>query len=86
MTNLEERVSAIETRNKRVEADKAWETSFARRLTIAILTYVVMVLVMSSIGVEDIFVSAIIPTLGFVLSTFSLPYIKNIWLEKMHKK
>ncbi len=35
---LEQRVQELEARNKRVEADKAWETSWARRVAIAVLT------------------------------------------------
>ena len=79
--SLEERISQIEARNQRVEQDKAWETSPIRRLFIALFTYAVMVLVMNSIGVSDPFVSAVIPTLGFILSTLSLSFIKNYWIK-----
>ena len=37
--SLEERVAKIEARNAKVEADKAWETSWVRRFSIALLTY-----------------------------------------------
>ena len=39
MNSLERRIQAIEERNKRVEADKAWETSLTRRVSIAVITY-----------------------------------------------
>ena len=84
-TNLEKRVSAIEKRNKKVELDKAWEGSFTRRGLIILLTYLVMSLVMNSIGVKDPMINAIIPTLGFTLSTLSLPYFKTIWMKYIHK-
>lgn len=38
MNDLEKRVEAIEERNKRVETDKAWETSWTRRICIMVLT------------------------------------------------
>ena len=41
---LEKRVSNIEERNKRVEGDKAWETSTLRKILIIILTYIFAVL------------------------------------------
>lgn len=41
--HLEKRITAIEVRNKRVELDKAWEISIVRRLSITMLTYVVVV-------------------------------------------
>lgn len=44
MATIEERLSAIEERNRRVEADKAWETSWLRILSISVITYVVAVL------------------------------------------
>ena len=41
--DLEKRVSAIESRNQRVERDKQWETSLFRKITIAILTYLTII-------------------------------------------
>jgi len=35
--NLEKEVTDIKARNKRVEADKAWETSWSRKIVIAVL-------------------------------------------------
>lgn len=36
--NIEERIKKIEDRNKRVELDKKWETSWTRRICIMIIT------------------------------------------------
>ena len=44
MDSIQKRLSAIEQRNERVELDKSWETSFARKVLIAVLTYLVIVL------------------------------------------
>ena len=74
--NFEREIKKIQERNKRVELDKAWETSKTRKISIAILTYFVMVLVMYSLNMDNPFIGAIIPTLGFTLSTFSLDFIK----------
>ena len=38
---LEKRISNIEKRNKRVEGDKAWETSTLRKLLIIVLAFVI---------------------------------------------
>lgn len=77
--DFEKEIKKIQERNKRVEQDKAWETSKTRKVSIAVLTYFVMVLVMYSLDMERPFISAIIPTLGFTLSTFSLDFIKAFW-------
>lgn len=42
--NLEEEIKHIKERNQRVEKDKAWETSWTRRICICILTYIVVVI------------------------------------------
>ncbi|MCL4384085.1 hypothetical protein M1116_01390 [Patescibacteria group bacterium] len=85
LTALSKEIAAIKLRNARVEADKKWETSWARRCLIALLTYAVMVLFMISIGVFQPFLNAIIPTLGFVLSTLTLDKVKRLWLKHVSK-
>ena len=84
MTNQEiiTKINQIEARNKKVELDKAWETSWTRKICIIIFTYLCVSIFMIFIKAEQPFVNAIVPALGFTLSTLSLPYIKNIWLKK----
>ncbi len=82
---LEKEIEKIKARNARVEADKAWETSIARKIIIAILTYFVIVVFFFFAGLPNPLVNAIVPTIAFVLSTLSLPVFKEYWLEK-HKK
>lgn len=78
-------VEEILVRNARVEMDKAWETSKTRRAIIASVTYLVAVAFMKKIGVDDYFLSALIPTGGYILSTLSLPIIKTWWIKKYGK-
>ncbi len=84
--NTKKEVEEIKKRNARVEADKAWETSWVRKGIIAVLTYLVIVLFFFSAGLPNPFVNAVVPTVGFILSTASLPYFKKIWLKKVYKK
>jgi len=79
--DFEKEIRKIQERNKKVELDKAWETSKTRKISIAVLTYLVMVLVMYSLDMDSPFVGAVIPTLGFTLSTFSLDFIKEFWKD-----
>lgn len=82
LDQLELEINEIKSRNKRVEADKAWETSVARKLTIAILTYFVIVIFFYSAKLPRPWLNAIVPTIGFLLSTLTLPIIKNWWIKK----
>ena len=75
------KIKSIEERNKRVEADKAWETSFTRRFIITVITYFVVVLFLHLINVNKPWLNALVPTGGYVLSTLSLPFIKKWWLK-----
>lgn len=79
---LAKEIEAIKARNKRVEAEKAWETSWFRVFTISVLTYVVSAAVLCLLGNTDFLFNALIPTIGFFLSNQSLPFIKKWWLER----
>lgn len=81
LSSLEKRVKAIEERNNRVEKDKAWETSLTRKIIILLLTYTVVVLFFFTAKLPQPFVNAIVPALGFALSTLALPYVKNLWVK-----
>lgn len=82
MNKLEERVAAIEARNKRVELDKAWETSAFRRILIVTLTYAVMVAFMWAAKIDRPLVNAMIPAAGFGLSTLTISYLKDRWIRQ----
>jgi len=79
MKDLEKRIAAIENRNAKVELDKAWETSWTRRLSIGVLTYLVIVAYLFAISNSSPFINAAVPVVGFLLSTLALSWVKAIW-------
>ena len=81
MQEIEKRLTAIEKRNQRVEMDKAWEISYFRRLLLVVFTYLSISLYMWAIGVNNPWLNAVIPSLGFLLSTLTLPFFKEWWLR-----
>ena len=71
-------------RNKRVELDKKWETSWTRKICICILTYIVVIIYSYIIRYSDnILFSSLVPVIGFALSTLSLKYIRKIWEKRV---
>ena len=80
--SIEERLEVIEARNKKVENDKAWETSWVRRLSIMVLTYFVVVAYLYFVVGIDPWINAIVPVIGFLLSTLTIQVIKNAWLKR----
>ena len=79
--NIEKEIlKKIKNRNKKVELDKRWETSTTRRICISILTYMVVIIYTYVISkVSNIFLSSLVPVIGFTLSTLSLKWLRKIW-------
>ncbi|MFZ2199815.1 MAG: hypothetical protein WAV40_03430 [Microgenomates group bacterium] len=86
LQKLELEIKKIHTRNAKVEADKAWETSNFRKLLIAVLTYFIVVLFFVGAGLPKPFINALVPTLGFLLSTLTVPIFKQYWIEHFYQK
>jgi len=83
--DFEKEINLIKERNRKVELDKAWETSWTRKILVAVLTYIVIVIFFCFAKLQNPFVNAIVPTLGFVISTFSIPLFKNWWIKSQNK-
>jgi hypothetical protein len=82
MKDLEARVKAIEARNTKVEQDKAWEVSWTRRISIAILTYAVIVTYLFVINNSNPWINGAVPAVGFMLSTMAMSWVKALWQRK----
>ena len=78
-------IEYIQSRNSRVEADKAWETSWVRKLSIAAITYIFLLFYLPVLGLQKSYLHATVPVCGYLLSTLTLPLIKRMWLRKIYK-
>ncbi len=85
-SDLEKEINKIKERNVRVEADKDWETSWTRKFIIALVTYITIALFLYITNFGKPLVGAIIPTIGFLLSTFSVSILKSFWIKYFYKK
>ena len=82
--NIEEEIENIKNRNKRVELDKKWETSATRKICIAILTYIIVVIYSFVITkYSNIWLSSLVPVIGFTLSTLSLKFVRKVWEKSL---
>ncbi len=80
LKEIEEEILKIKERNKKVELDKAWETSWTRKICIMILTYIVVIIYSYVIKeFDNIFLSSLVPVIGFTLSTLSLGLVRKVW-------
>lgn len=80
MSDLKKRIEAIETRNKKVELDKAWETSRVRCISIGVLTYIIIALFLIAIDKPQPFINAFVPPpIGFLLSTLVMSRVRDLW-------
>lgn len=85
LKELKRQVDLIKQRNKRVEGDKAWEISWFRKILIAILTYIIIVVFFYFAGLPKPYVNSIVPALAFLLSTLTFDILKKMWLKYFYK-
>ena len=83
--DLEKRIKVIEERNSSVEIDKDWETSKTRRVIIAIFTYAAISIYMYAVNIPNPWINSVVPTVGFMLSTLTLPFFKKVWARNREK-
>lgn len=86
LESIEKRLQKIESRNENVEMNKAWETSYSRRILIIFFTYLSIALYLKYIVGIDPWINAIVPAIGFLLSTLTLPFFKEVWQKYIYKK
>jgi hypothetical protein len=82
---LEERVEKLEARNQRVEGDKAWETSWLRRLSIMALIYFTVVFYLRFVIHIAPWINGLVPVIGYFLSTFTVGFLKKHWLSRTNR-
>lgn len=78
---LKTEIEKIRERNKKVESDKAWETSYTRRFLLMLFTYLAIGIYLSYINIPNAWLNAIVPAVGFMLSTLTMPFFKKVWLK-----
>ena len=84
VAELESEIKQIKSRNRKVEGDKAWETSWLRRILIIAFTYLFAVLWLSLADTTNPFLGAIVPCAGFLLSTLTIYSVKSLFIK--HRK
>lgn len=78
---LEKEIELIKERNLRVEADKAWETSYSRIFLISLIIYIVVAKVLYFIGSNNYLLGALVPAVGYFISMQSLSFCKKLWVK-----
>jgi hypothetical protein len=86
INELKQEIQKLKERNKKVETNKAWETSFTRKILLITTTYLIAAFTLIVIHNENPWLNALIPTLGFYLSTLTLPFIKTLWEKYLYKR
>jgi hypothetical protein len=84
--NLVRRIEKLEARNKRVEADKAWETSWTRRILIMVLTYLVVISYLHFVVHINPWINGFVPVIGYFVSTFTVSAVKKRWTASRRKE
>lgn len=85
LADLEKEIILIKNRNKKVEIDKAWEISWTRKFLLIIFTYLAIGFYLNAINIDKPWLNAIVPSIGFLLSTLTLPLFKKVWIAYFKK-
>lgn len=87
MESLDTQIKDILERNKRVEKEKAWETSWTRKFFLMILTYITACAFLTvTMGDHTrALLPAFVPPLAYLVSTFTLGPLKKWWMENVYK-
>ncbi len=86
ISELKKEIKRIKERNKKVEADKSWETSWTRKFVIFVLTYLTIAVYFYATGLPDPLVNSLVPALAFVISASGLTFFKRYWMRYIYKK
>lgn len=82
---LQKQVDALKRRNFEKDRGKEFESSYTRVIFLMIITYCTLCAYMAFVlKTGNPFLDAIVPTVGFNISTWSLPYIKELWIQGRH--
>ncbi|MCF7905583.1 hypothetical protein K9L63_00090 [Candidatus Gracilibacteria bacterium] len=79
MENLKHEIETIKERNNRVELDKKWETSWTRRIFLAVLSYVATYIFLRIIHAENAVYGAMIPAGAYLLQQMTVRPLRAFW-------
>lgn len=79
--DIETEIKNIKERNQSVEKDKAWERSWTRRTFIFVITYATAGVWLFVINDTFPWLKALVPAIGYILSTLTMPTLKNWWIK-----
>ena len=86
LEQLTQEVEEIKQRNKQVEQDKAWETSYLRKTLLVLFTYLAIGFYLEAIDIARPWLNAIVPAVAFFLSTLTMPLFKKWWSKYFFKR
>ena len=82
LEDIRQQLAELRERNARVDREKAWEKSWARRFVITAATWGGAWLWLLGLGAEHAALQALVPSGAYALSTLSLPVLKAWWMRR----
>jgi len=79
-------IDEIHARNRRVEADKAWELSYVRTGFIGLVTFLLVFVFLLLIHDGRPLLNGVLATLGYLLSSQTYGILKRFWIKKLRVK
>lgn len=79
-------IMELKLKNKKIEADKAWETSWTRRGIIGIVTYIIVAAWLAMLGVEHNLIHALVVVGSYLVAIAILPMLKKYWVDFVYTR
>ncbi len=84
--DVAQELQLIKERNRRVEMDKAWETSWERRGVITVIMYILAGFWLVIISDTNPWLKALVPAVGYFLSTVTIFFMKSWWTRSRSRR
>jgi hypothetical protein len=85
LDQMQSEIHALQRRNFEKDRGKEFESSYTRVIFLMAVTYFTLLAYMALvIQSNHPYLDAIVPTVGFNISTWSLPYVKEWWIQARH--
>ena len=79
-------IITLKEKNKKIEAEKAWETSNTRRGIIAVVTYIIVAIWLDMLDVKHHYLHALVPVCAYLVAMSMLPFLKNYWINFVYRR
>ncbi len=78
--SLKKELDTLHDDIRTLKIQQDWNTSVLKHGLVIFMNYLIMLILMYILNIESPFISALLPTLGYAITSISLNSIKKYWI------